>query len=74
MKNLAAFTPATHPYPPYVNVSRHVDHNGVRITVRSPANEDGSCGSTSFIDLNSDEYRKILREMMEAEGDCGTSP
>jgi hypothetical protein len=27
MRNITAHTPATYPYPPYVNVSRHDNHD-----------------------------------------------
>jgi hypothetical protein len=67
MRNITAQTPATHPYPPYVNVSRHDDHDGVRITVRSGPKEDGSDGSVSFIDLTASEYRALLADMTKEE-------
>lgn len=63
MKYIAAATLKTHPYPAYINVSRYSEHNGVRISIRPAANEDGSCGSPVFIDLNADEYDSLLAEM-----------
>lgn len=68
MKYIAAATLQTHPYPAYINVSRHADHNGVRITMRPAAAEDGSCGAQIFIDLNADEYRQLLADMTTADG------
>ena len=73
MKYITAHTPATHPYPPYINVSRNDDMKGVRITVRSPANPDGSCGSVSFIDLSNAEYHKLFLDM-ESELDDTNAP
>jgi len=68
VKYIAAATLQTHPYPAYINVSRHSEHNGVRISMRPAANEDGSCGSQVFIDLNADEYRQLLAEMTANDG------
>lgn len=67
MKYITAHTPATHPYPPYVNVSRHDDNAGVRIMVRSGPKEDGSDGSVSFIDLTASEWRAMLADMTKEE-------
>lgn len=63
MTYIAAITLQTSPYPAYINVSRHADHNGVRISMRPAANEDGSCSAQVFIDLNADEYDSLLAEM-----------
>jgi hypothetical protein len=53
-KLIAAYTPPTSPYPPYVNVSRE-DNGGVTITVRAPPGpgefSDKDCGPTSAIFL-----------------------
>jgi len=75
MKYITAHTPATatSPYPPYINVSRNDDMKGVRITVRSPANPDGSFGSVSFIDLSNAEYDKLFLDM-ESELDDTNAP
>jgi hypothetical protein len=72
MRYITAHTPATHSYPPYINVSRNDDMKGVRIIVRSPANPDGSCGSVSFIDLSNAEYKLFLD--MESELDDTNAP
>lgn len=64
MKYIAAATLRVHPYPAYINVSRHSEHNGVRISMRPAANgDDGSCSAQVFIDLNADEYASLLAEM-----------
>lgn len=67
MRYITAHTPATHPYPPYVNVSRHADHDGVRITVRSGPKDDGSDGAVAFIDLSANEWRTMLADMTKEE-------
>jgi hypothetical protein len=67
MRNVTAHTPATYPYPPYVNVSRHDNHDGVRITVRSGPGDDGSCGHSAFIDLTANEWRAMLADMTKEE-------
>lgn len=67
MRYITAHTPATHPYPPYINVSRNDDMKGVRITVRSGPKEDGSDGSVSFIDITASEYRALLADMTKEE-------
>lgn len=67
MKYITAFTPQTHPYPAYINISRRDDNTGVRVTVRSGPKEDGSDGSVSFIDLTADEWRAMLADMTKEE-------
>lgn len=67
MRYISAHTPATYPYPPYVNVSRHPNDDRVRITVRSGPGDDGSCGHSAFIDLTAEEWRAMIGHFTHEE-------
>lgn len=57
-KNLAAFTPAEHPYPAYVSINERGAM--VEITVRSPVQSDGRCGTVSAMSMTREEFKALL--------------
>lgn len=57
---LAAFTPAVLPYPPYVSINQ--EDGEVEITVRAPANEDGSCGRGASMKMTTREFEVLITE------------
>ncbi len=68
-KNLAAFTPVEHPYPPYVSINREEDES-VSITVRSKSTIDGISGfpkegGTSIIFMHESELKKLLLNVLD---------
>ena len=63
-ENIAAYTAPGASYPPYISVNWKGDE--VTVTVRSPAKEDGSCGSDAIIELTATEAARIGLEMAYA--------
>lgn len=63
-KNLAAFTPAEHPYPAYVSINER--DSMVEITVRSPIQSDGQCGSVSAMSMTREEFKALLGQAIVA--------
>ncbi len=60
---LAAYTTPNVPeYPQYVSINREGDQ--VSVTVRSPRDSDGKCGSTSIATLSLLEWRGLLLELV----------
>lgn len=57
-----AFTDQTPSYPPYINVTRNAD-GSVRVLVRSPCKEDGSCGDSACIILDRSEFDRMKKSM-----------
>jgi hypothetical protein len=55
----AGFTPPTHPYPPYLNLTLEDDQ--LTVTVRAPANADGSMGAASAMTLPVADFRAMVR-------------
>lgn len=65
-RNLAAYTTPNVPeYPQYVSINREGDQ--VLITVRSPRDSDGKCGSTSTATLSLLEWRSLLLELVSSD-------
>lgn len=58
-KNIAAYTPSGTSYPAYVSINER--DGQVEITVRSPADADGNCGSTSAMKLSPHEFAGLIR-------------
>lgn len=62
-KTLAAYTPPVSPYPPYVNLTEE-DSGFVRVTVRSPVKDDGSCGDTAAAVFPREAIKSLLEEVL----------
>lgn len=59
--NLAAFTPPSNPYPPYLSIN--AVNERIEVTVRSPAGADGSCGRDATISLSFEEFIGVADEL-----------
>lgn len=57
-----AFTDQTRSYPPFINVTRNAD-GSVRVIVRSPCKEDGSCGDSACITLDQKEFGRMKQSL-----------
>lgn len=70
-KLIAAYTPPTSPYPPYVNISRQAD-GGVTVTVREPPGpgefSDQDCGRTVSYTMAPWEWDDIKAQIAERDG------
>ena len=62
---LAAYTAPGTRYPPYLSINTD-DGKTVSITVRSPANPDGSCGNNATISMGLEEFCRVLRDASES--------
>ena len=62
-KNLSAFTPCEHPYPQYVSIN--VRDGAVAISVRSPPDADGNCGSTSEMRMTPEQFESLVHEALK---------
>lgn len=57
--NVYAYTAPGSNYPEYISINRTSD--GMEITVRSHAKQDGACGDTASIILSNEEYANLVR-------------
>lgn len=62
LKNLAAYTPPSGQYPPYLSINQHESGN-VSFTVRSPRNETTQqCGDTANIEVSAEQALELLEK------------
>lgn len=64
---IAAYTPSTSPYPPFINVSR--DGDDVTITVRDPAGpgefSKEDCGKTGSLKVSGAVWDGFMAELLK---------
>lgn len=64
--NLFAYTAPGSVYPEFISVNVDKPAGTVTVHVRSPANADGTCGTTASVMLPRDVYLKLIEEGAKA--------
>lgn len=62
-RNLAAFTAFNCDYPAYVSINTASD-GSVVISVRSPKNDDGSCGTYAALRLTDCQFLSLMTDAL----------
>jgi hypothetical protein len=62
-KHIAAFTAFNCDYPAFVSINTDSD-GAVLISVRSPKNDDGSCGTYAAIRLTDDQFGNLMKDVI----------